>query len=190
MKRLAVIILLLSTPMLCMARELPPGVASIKVETIDGEPVSVVRLKTIFKFASPARQRRYDRLARNVAKVYPIALEAERMFEEMEVELAKMPKASQRRDYIARREREIQKKYTPMLREMTFSQGKILIKLIDRQTSRTSYDILLEMRGRFRASIWQGVAKLFDADLNASYDASGEDSDVEEIISLIERGQL
>ncbi len=189
MKHLAVILLLISV-MPCVAQTLPPGVASVRVEDYNGEPITVLRLKTIYKFADKAKQRQHDRLVRYVKKVYPIALEAERMFNEMEAEMAKMPKASQQRSYVAKKEREIQKKYTPVLRDMTFSQGKILIKLIDRQTSHTTYDILLDMRGRFRASIWQGVAKLFDADLNASYDATGEDREVEEIIELIERGEL
>jgi hypothetical protein len=189
MKRFTVIFFtIFSLP--CIAQQLPPGVTAITMEVVNDVPMTVIRMKPVIKFANPAAQRRFDRLARNVMKVYPIALEAERMFEEMEVELAKMPQASKRRVYVAQKEREIQKKYTPVLREMTFSQGKILIKLIDRQTTRTSYDILLEMRGRFRASIWQGVAKLFDADLNAAYDASGEDREIESIIGMIERGEL
>ncbi len=184
----AIFLLLLS--LTCAAQRLPRGVASIGSDILDGEPIMVINLKPAFKFASRAKQRQFDRLVRYVKKVYPVALEAERIFDEMEAEMNKMDKASQRRSYVARKEREIQKKYTPVLREMTFTQGKILLKLIDRQTSHTSYDILLEMRGRFRASIWQGVAKLFDADLNARYDASGEDREIEQIIELIERGEL
>lgn len=163
---------------------------AIKAEEVDGVMITSIHLKPVIKFATATARRRFDRLARNVIKVYPIALEAQQMFNDIETELEKMPKNSQRRAYVAQKEREIQKKYTPVLREMTFSQGKILIKLIDRQTSHTSYDILLELRGKFRASIWQGVAKLFDADLNAAYDASGEDREVEEIIEMIERGEL
>ncbi len=72
----------------------------------------------------------------------------------------------------------------------SMSELKAMQQRIDRQTSHTSYDILLEMRGRFRASIWQGVAKLFNADLNAAYDADDEDREIEEIIELIESGQL
>jgi hypothetical protein len=173
------------------SQRLPRSVAEMYMKTLgDGEQVVYVKLKPIYKFADRAKQRRHDRTVRNVMKVYPFALEAEQVFEEMETAMAKMPRESQRRAYVASREREIQKKYTPVLREMTFSQGKILLKLIDRQTSRTSYDILLEMRGRLRASIWQGVAKLFNADLNATYDAAGEDREIEEIITLIERGEL
>lgn len=171
------------------AQRLPSGVASIRWEEYEGEEILSITTKSVYKFASRARQRQYDRLVRNVKKVYPLALEAERIFDEMESDMSTM-KVSQRRTYVAKKEREIEKKYTPVLRNMTFSQGKILLKLIDRQTSHTSYDILLELRGRFRASIWQGVAKLFDADLNATYDASGEDRDIEEIIELIERGEL
>jgi hypothetical protein len=185
----AIFLVLFSLP--CMAQQrLPRGVASIRTEIVDGEPIMVITTKNVVKFARRSRQREYDRLVRYVKKVYPIALEAEKMFGDMEAEMANMPKASQRRQYVAGREREIQKKYTPVLREMTFTQGKILLKLIDRQTSHTSYEILLDMRGRLRASIWQGVAKLFDADLNARYNAAGEDRDIEEIISLIERGEL
>jgi hypothetical protein len=189
MKRIVLIFLVAAT-LPCIAQKLPPGTSAIKAETFDNEAITTIYLKPVFKFATTGGRRRFDRLARNVAKVYPFALEAQRVFEEMEIELAKMPRTAKRRAYIAEKEREIQKKYTPVLREMTFSQGKILIKLIDRQTSHTSYDILLEMRGRLRATIWQGVAKLFNADLNAAYDASGDDREIEEIISLIEQGLI
>ena len=87
-------------------------------------------------------------------------------------------------------EKELIKEYTPVLKNMTFSQGKILIKLIDRQTDMTTYDIVKELRGGLSAGIWQGVAKLFDANLKQSYDAEGEDKIIEQIITMYEAGLI
>lgn len=167
----------------------PPGVQYIDTDIVDGQEVMFVHLKAVVKYSTQAAQRRHDRLVVNVKKVYPIAREAEQIFRTMETEMSAMPRAKQRA-FVAAKEREVQKKYTPVLRQMTFSQGKILIKLIDRQTSMTSFEILRDMRGRLSASLWQGVAKLFDADLKASYDAVGEDRQIEEIIRMIEQGLL
>lgn len=185
------LLILLALP--CAAQKLvtlPPGVASFGTAIVDNEEITVINLRGVVKYSKPAAQRRHDRLTNNVRKVYPIAREAEAMFRKMDADLGEMPSNAKRRAYINKMEQEIQKKYTPVLRQMTFSQGKILIKLIDRQTDMTSYDILLEMRGRFRASMWQGVAKLFDANLDASYDAAGEDREIEEIIEMIDKGLI
>ena len=73
---------------------------------------------------------------------------------------------------------------------MTFSQGKLLIKLIDRETEHTSYDLVKELRGGFRAFFWQSVARLFGANLKDTYDKDGEDQIVEELIQLYEAGLL
>lgn len=173
-----------------LARRWPEGVRYIDSSRLEtGQIVTFIHLKGGVKYATAAAQRRHDRLVRNVLKVWPIAVDAENIFRDMEKQMADMPRAKQRA-FVAEKEREVKKKYTPVLREMTFSQGKILIKLIDRQTSMTSYEILREMRGRFSASLWQGVAKLFEADLNASYDAEGEDRQIEEIITRIEQGWI
>jgi hypothetical protein len=183
-------------PTVAVAEPPPAGVISVGVEVVDGERITSVVVEGVDISADrrsrrrTAAQRRNDRLVRNVKKVYPIALQAEQTFAEMETALAKLPRQSQRTAYIAKMERRLEREYTPVLRKMTFSQGKIRLKLIDRQIDKTSFDILRELQGKFRASLWQGIATLFEADLKQSYDPVGTDREIEEIILLIESGQL
>ena len=87
-------------------------------------------------------------------------------------------------------ERALKKKYPPVLKKMTLSQGKLLIKLIDRETDQTSYELVKELRGGFRAFFWQSIARLFGANLKDTYDKEGEDMMVEELIRLYEAGLL
>ncbi len=149
----------------------------------------VIELKPVVKFARTKDMRRYDRLARDVKKVYPVAREANSILKKMEGNLQNMDKRQQR-VYLAAMEKAIKEKYTPVLRHMTFSQGKILVKLIDRETSRTSYQLLKEFRGSFSAFLWQGVARLFGANLKDEYDAEGDDKMIEDLIRLYDAGLL
>ena len=73
---------------------------------------------------------------------------------------------------------------------MTISEGRILIKLIDRETGRTSYSIIRDFRGEFSAFFWQTIAKIFRNDLKSEYDPFGEDRLIEEVVRLIEEGQI
>lgn len=144
----------------------------------------------IYVFAKPRDMRRYERLVRNVKIVYPLAKEASAYLDTLETELAKLKTARQREAFTQRMEKEIVKKYTPVLRKMTFSQGKILIKLIDRETDRTAHGILKEFRGSFTAGFWNTIAKIFKADLKQGYDKEGDDAMIEQIILMHEAGLL
>ena len=88
-------------------------------------------------------------------------------------------------------EKELVERYTPILEKMTYSQGKILIRLIDRETERTSYELLEEFRGKFAAKFWNTIARIFRANLKQEYDPTqGEDKLIEQIINLYEAGLL
>jgi hypothetical protein len=76
------------------------------------------------------------------------------------------------------------------MRKLTFTQGKILIKLIDRETENTSYDLIRQYRGKFSAAFWQGIARIFGANLKSDYDPTGEDYLIEQIINDLEAGRL
>lgn len=159
-------------------------------EIIDGDTVPSFEITPIYVFKRPKDMRRYERLVRNVKKVYPYAQDARIYLRQMEDSLARIHGTHARKAYTKEMERMLVKKYTPVLKELTFSQGKILIKLIDRETSRTSYQLLREYRGGFVAGFWQGVAKLFRADLKQEYDPLGDDRMIEQIIILYEAGLL
>ena len=87
-------------------------------------------------------------------------------------------------------EDEIEAQFGKELRDLTITQGKILLKLIDRQTSNSSYEIVKDFRGNFRAFFYQSFARLFGYDLKARYDPLGEDADIERIVLMIESGTL
>lgn len=98
----------------------------------------------------------------------------------------------ERKAFMKTKEDELVSAYTPILKKLSLKQGKMLIRLVDRECDRTSYDIVKELRGGFRAFFWQGFAKVLGADLKVEFDAdkSEDDKIVERIINLVESGQL
>lgn len=164
----------------------------IKTEVIDGETVFHYRFNPVPAYAKILIDRRkHARMIRNVKLVYPIALYANRKLLEMERTLASMEgdRRAQER-YIKQMEAELKAEYTPIIKNLTFSQGHVLIKLIDRQTGATSYELVREMRGRFTAFFWQNLGRLFGMNLKQQYDPEGEDQLLEQIVQYHEAGIL
>ena len=163
---------------------------SITEEQVDGQSMISVTLKPIVKYPRRIDTRRYARLIYNLKIVYPIARQAKYKLAITEQHLQTISGRRAQKEYIKEVERELKKEYTPVLRHMTFSQGKILIKLIDRETTHTSYDLVKQLRGSFSAFFWQGIARIFGANLKAQYDKEGEDRIIEQLIILYEAGLL
>ena len=155
-----------------------------------GDTILHVELKPIMVFARPMDMRRYQRLVRNVKKVYPIAKYANERMLKLEDELAKIDDKRERERHIKQVEKELIKEYTPILKKMSISQGHVLIKLIDRQTGSTSYELLKEFRGGLSARFWQTIARIFGSNLKDQYDAEGEDKMIELVINLYEAGRI
>ena len=166
------------------------GYSSVGKEVVDGEEMITVQLKPIYKFPRRVDMRRYARLIYNLKKVYPIAKTAKYKLDETERHLMTLEDKQAQRDYIKQVERELKAEYTPVLRRMTFSQGRILIKLIDRETNRTSYELVKQLRGSFSAFFWQSIARIFGANLKMHYDKDGEDKVLEQLIIMYEAGLI
>ncbi len=96
----------------------------------------------------------------------------------------------ERKAYVKQAEKELFKDFEGEIRHMTMSEGRILIKLIDRETSQTSFEIIKEFKGGFNAFFWQTVAKIFGHDLKAEYDAKNEDQMIEYIVMQIDMGYI
>ena len=130
------------------------------------------------------------RLAKNVKKVFPYAKLAGKKMKEYDAMLAGIPSASERRRLMKQAEDEITEQYTEDLKKMTITQGAILIRLIDRETNHTSYQVVKELRGKVRAFFYQGFAKLWGYNLKTEYDPHNnpEDDDIETIMLLLEKG--
>jgi hypothetical protein len=149
-------------------------------------PVNAVAKRT---FPNKKAQRKHDKLVYHVKKVLPYAKLAGKRMKEVEAELATMtPK--QRKQRLRELEREIKRDYEGELKKLTFTQGRILIKLLDRETDMVSYDIVKHFRGGFTAWFFQGIAKMFSYDLKDEYDPERDDRLIESIVQQIERGDI
>lgn len=152
---------------------------------IELEPVEIVAPR---EFSSRREARRYSRLVRNVKVVYPYARLAGIMFREYLDDLEQLESDRERRQFTKEAEKMVRDTFEEDLKRLTFSQGLILLKLIDRETQHTSYDILKDFRGTFSAVFWQSLGRLFGFNLRTTYDPTGDDEMIEEIVQLIEKG--
>jgi hypothetical protein len=142
------------------------------------------------KFTSKRDYRRYQRLIYNVKKVYPYALLAKDKLKEVNAHMLTLKTEKQKKAYIKQVEKEIRSEFEGDLKNLTITQGRILIKLIDRETGDTSYELVKELRGAFPAIFWQTLARVFGSNLKTTFDAAGEDKLLNEIVVMIENGQL
>lgn len=130
------------------------------------------------------------RLVHNVKKVYPYAKLAGIKLQEYEVMLRNADNDLQRRKLMKQAEDELRAEFEDDMKKLSFRQGVILIKLVDRETGNSSYVLIEELRGKFMAFFWQTFAKVFGMNLKDKYDPFGRDKDIEEIVVLIESGQI
>lgn len=134
--------------------------------------------------------RRYDKLMRKVLKVYPYARIANDRITKIEESMTLFQTERERKKYVAMQEERLRKEFEKELVKLTFSEGRILIKLIDRETGNTSYELIKQLRGNLSAFFWQSIARLFGSDLKDEYDPDNEDVMIENIIVRIESGEL
>ena len=163
--------------------------------TFDGETFPLVELGEVTVWGKMSRKAKFDyrrhaRMVYNVRRVYPFALIVRDEFGRINRLLETLPDDKARRTFLRQYEKELLAAYEGDMRRLTFTQGKILIKLIDRETQITSFELIREYRGQLSAGFWQAIARIFGANLKSSYDAQGEDYLIEQIIIEIEAGRL
>jgi len=142
------------------------------------------------RFKNKKQEKFYWRTVRDVKKCLPYAKMITADMAYADAELAKLPDAKSRKKWWRSFERQLFKKYEKDFRGMYASQGRMLMLLLDRETDRTSYDLIKQYKGKTAANFWQFIAKLFKNDLKEGYDASDKDRITERIINLVEAGQL
>ena len=162
---------------------------------LDGDTLPYVDLKAFtvippVKFDNYNELLKYEKLVYRVRKVYPYAKLASRKLEEYKKVLDTISTKKERKQFIKKAEKELEAQFGNEIRNLSFSQGKILIKLIYRETGNSTYDIVKELRGSFNAFIWQTMATLFGYDLKTTYDPVGEDQMIERIVQMIDAGIL
>ena len=160
-----------------------------------GDTIPSMRMPTLYvykplKFKNKKQQQEYNRLVRNVKKTLPIAKEVNRAIIETYEFLQTLPDEKAREKHLSMVEKSIKEQYTPRMKQLTLSQGKLLIKLVNRETSSSSYELVKAFLGPFKAGFYQAFAAIFGASLKKEYHPEDEDALIERIIILVENGQL
>ncbi|MBE6176608.1 MAG: DUF4294 domain-containing protein [Rikenellaceae bacterium] len=155
-----------------------------------GDSTLYVTLLEVRVFHRARDLRNYQRMVRAVKKVYPLAVEAAKRMENLDQELAKLEKRKDRKAYTKAIEDALKEEISPMLWKMTRYEGKILLKLIDRETNHTVFGIIKDFRSGFTAGFYQALAKLFGNNLKLEYDPEGEDEMLEYIVKYYKAGIL
>jgi len=175
----------------------PTFVPTVKVgkALLDGDSVLFMQMNKVYvypqaEFKNERQRKAYNRLVYNVKKVLPIAKEVNQIVLETYEYLETLPDKKARSAHMKKVESEIYEKYKPRMKKLSYSQGKLLIKLVNRECNSSSYEIVKAFMGSIRAGFWQAFAWAFGASLKKEYDAEGTDRLTERVILLVESGQL
>lgn len=176
----------------------PTFVPLVKVGKVleGGDSIQYMEMNNVYvfpkkTFTSTKAKKKYDRMVYNVKRVLPLAKEARAVMIETYEYIQTLPSKKERDAHLKYVEKSVKKEYTPRIKKLTFSQGKILIKLIYRECNSTSYDIIKAFLGPLRATFWQAFASMFGASLKKDFDPNNEeDRETERIVLLVEAGQL
>lgn len=196
-QRLLLCLLLASLGMLAQtAADLQPaGGQYLGIQVQGGDTLLLVRLHDVhvfpqLVFKNKKQEKFYWRTVRDVKKTLPYAKMIVRDMEYADAQLALIQDKKERRKWWRKFEKQLFRKYEKDFRNMTASQGMMLMKLMDRETDRTGYELIKHYRSKASADFWQFVAKLFRNDLKEGYDGADKDRIVERVITLVEAGQL
>lgn len=161
----------------------------------NGDTIPCVNLPTVYifkplKFKNKRDMNSYYKLIRDVKRVLPISKEINRAIIETYEYMMTLPNEKARQKHMKEVEKSLKEQYTPRMKKLSFSQGKLLIKLVDRQSNSTGYELVKAFMGPFKAGFYQTFAALFGASLKKQYDPMGDDALVERVILMVESGQL
>ena len=168
-------------------------VSKVIIDGNDTIPIVELEEVRVYKrsdFDYLSYKRRDLRLVRNVKKAYPYAKVAGRKLKELDEELVKLKTEAEQEEYIKWAEKEIMREFEKEVKKLTITQGIILVKLIDRETGHTSYEVIKDLKGGFTAFFWQGIARIFGNNLKTEYNPYGEDAKIEDIVLGIEAGLI
>ncbi len=175
----------------------PTFVPTVKVGKVlhEGDSILYMEMNNVYvypelTFKNKKQAQSYMRLVTNVKKVLPIAKEARQMLIETTELLEMLPDEKSKEEHIKRVEDDIFRTYKPKMKKLTYSQGKLLIKLIDRECHSSSYDMIKAFMGPIRAGFWQVFAWGFGASLKKGYDPEGTDRLTERVVRMVEAGQI
>ena len=175
----------------------PTFVPTVKVGKVleDGDSVQYMEMNNVYvfppiTFSSKKQQNAYMRLVKNVKTVLPIAKEARLIMMETAEYLETLPNKEAKDEHMKRVEKSIMKEYKPRMKKLTYSQGKLLIKLIYRESNSSGYELIQAFLGPVRAGFYQAFAWAFGASLKKEYDPEGIDRLTERVVLMVEAGQI
>ena len=195
--RLILLLLLLAGLLSASAQEIgdPEPMVKLSKTLFDGDTIQYMEMQQVYVYPEPTfkskrQQQAYLKLVRNVKKVLPLAKEVRQMLIETAEMLETMPSKKEREEHMKRVEQSIVAEYKPKMKKLTFSQGKLLIKLVDRECNSTAYEAIQAFIGPVRAGMWQAFAWMFGASLKKGYQPEGVDRLTERVVLMVEAGQL
>jgi hypothetical protein len=161
----------------------------------NGDTIPCAEMRQLYVYAplhfrNKRAKKQFDRLVRDVKKTLPIAKLIHEKVEEADAHLQTIHDKKERKAYIKETEKQLKKEYTPVMKKLTFSQGKLLIRLVDRECEHTSYELVKTYMGTFKAIFYQAFASVLGASLKKEYDPEDRDKVIERVIVLVENGQL
>lgn len=161
----------------------------------EGDTIPYVQLRTVYifkplKFKNDKRTERILQIGEKCQKGVSHCREINRTILETYEYLQTLPNEKARQRHIKKVEKGLKEQYTPRMKKLTFAQGKLLIKLVDRQSNQTSFELVKAFMGPFKAGFYQTFAALFGASLKKEYDPAGEDKLTERVVLLVENGQI
>ncbi|MBR5930001.1 MAG: DUF4294 domain-containing protein, partial [Prevotella sp.] len=175
----------------------PTFVPLIKVSKVmhEGDSIQYIEMNNVYVYPQPVfkneKQRQaYNRLVYNVKKVLPIAKEVNKIIIETGDYLQTLPDKKSRDAHMKLVEEDIKKTYTPRMKKLTYSQGKLLIKLVYRECNSSGYELINAFLGPVRAGVWQTFAWLYGASLTKKYEPEGIDRLTERVVLQVEAGQI
>ena len=211
-ERLVITLMLVLLPMLAAAQvnrgqanpedrpvdmDSPTFVPTVKVGKVleDGDSIQYMEMNNVYvfppvTFSSKKQQGAYMRLVKNVKTVLPIAKEARLIMMETAQYLETLPTKQAREEHMKRVEKSVMQEYKPRMKKLTYSQGKLLIKLIYRESHSSGYELVQAFLGPVKAGFYQAFAWAFGASLKKEYDPEGVDRLTERVVLMVEAGQL
>ncbi len=173
----------------------PSTIIRCRAEVVNGDTIPVFYLNTVdvytnFVFKTKYQYELWSRTKQNVKLVYPYAILAAAKLKEYDKALEKMEDAHMRKIFLKVCEKDLRKEFEDDLKGLSVTQGKVLMKLIDRESGKTTYEIVKTLRGSFQAAFWNTLARLFGNNMKVEYDGAVEDIMIERAVKLVESGAI
>jgi len=176
-----------------VSKKLPEGVRFATIEGKDTVPIIFLNEVLVYPplvFKNDKERIEYEKLVRDVKRTLPFAKFVYRVLIETYEFIETLPDDKAKEAHLKKMEKELFKEYKPELKKLTLTQGKLLLKLIDRECHQSSYQLVNAFLGKFRANFWNLFATMLGANMKTDYDPHGKDAMTERVARLVERGQI